>query len=49
MSSADPKAPSPDIALVTAIRSGDQSAMAVLYDRYSLVVYSVTLRVLGDT
>jgi RNA polymerase sigma-70 factor (ECF subfamily) len=34
---------------VWAIRSGDQVAMASLYDRYSSVVYSVALRVLGDT
>jgi len=38
-----------DNALVLAIRSGDQSAMATLYERYSSVVYSVALRVLGDT
>jgi RNA polymerase sigma-70 factor, ECF subfamily len=37
------------LALVTAIRSGDQSAMASLYDRYSSIVYSVALRVLQDT
>lgn len=49
MSSADLKAASPDTTLVSAIRSGDQSAMAALYDRYSSVVYSVALRVLGDT
>ena len=35
--------------LVSAIRSGDEQAMAQLYDRYSPVVYSVALRVLGDT
>jgi RNA polymerase sigma-70 factor (ECF subfamily) len=35
--------------MVMAIRSGDASAMAVLYDRYSSLVYSVALRVLGDT
>src|SRR5690349_6272190 len=35
--------------LVSAIRAGDQSAMATLYDRYSSVVYSVALRVLGET
>jgi len=31
------------------MKSGDQSALAELYDRYSSVVYSVALRVLGDT
>jgi RNA polymerase sigma-70 factor (ECF subfamily) len=34
---------------VSAIRSGDENAMAELYDRYSSVVYSIALRVLGDT
>jgi RNA polymerase sigma-70 factor (ECF subfamily) len=38
-----------DAAVLSAIRSGDENAMAVLYDRYSAVVYSVALRVLGDT
>jgi RNA polymerase sigma-70 factor, ECF subfamily len=38
-----------DLALVTAIRSSDQSAMAALYDRYSSIVYAVALRVLQDT
>ncbi|MGH9566222.1 MAG: sigma-70 family RNA polymerase sigma factor [Candidatus Angelobacter sp.] len=33
---------------MSSIRSGNQSAMAVLYDRYSPIVYSVALRVLGD-
>lgn len=46
--SADTNATS-DLALVTAIRSGDQSAMAALYDRYSSIVYAVALRVLQDT
>ncbi len=38
-----------DGALISAIRSGNQDAMAQLYDRYSSVVYSVALRVLGET
>ena len=37
-----------DAALVASIRSGNQDAMAQLYDRYSSVVYAVALRVLGD-
>ena len=45
----DLNAASPDTALVSAIRAGDQNAMAALYDRYSPLVYSVALRVLGDT
>jgi len=40
---------SPDAVLVSAIRSGDEQAMEQLYERYSAVVYSVALRVLGDT
>jgi RNA polymerase sigma-70 factor, ECF subfamily len=35
--------------LLSSIRSGDERAMAELYDRYSSIVYSVALRVLGDT
>jgi RNA polymerase sigma-70 factor (ECF subfamily) len=38
-----------DSALVAGVRSGDEHAMAQLYDRYSPVVYSVALRVLADT
>ena len=49
MPNADATIGSPDTALVSAIRSGDQAAMAALYDRYSSIVYSVALRVLGDT
>jgi len=33
---------------MSAIRAGNQDAMAKLYDRYSSVVYAVALRVLGD-
>jgi RNA polymerase sigma-70 factor (ECF subfamily) len=40
---------SPDLAAVMAVKSGDQGAMAELYDRYSSVVYAVALRVLGET
>ena len=49
MSSSDTNAMTSDLALVTAIRSGNQGAMAALYDRYSSIVYSVALRVLQDT
>lgn len=45
----DSKSVSSDTALVSAMRTGDQSAMGLLYDRYSSIVYSVALRVLGDT
>jgi RNA polymerase sigma-70 factor, ECF subfamily len=47
--SADPNAMPSDLALVTAIQSGDPDAMGTLYDRYSSIVYSVALRVLQDT
>ncbi len=49
MPSADINAMPTDLALVTAIRSGDQSAMGALYDRYSSIVYAVALRVLQET
>jgi len=38
-----------DLAIVSGLKTGDQGAMAQLYDRYSSVVYAVALRVLGDT
>jgi len=41
------KPPGDDAALL-ALLSGDQSAMTVLYDRYSMLVYSVALRVLRE-
>jgi RNA polymerase sigma-70 factor (ECF subfamily) len=39
---------SSDAILVSSIRSGDQDAMAQLYERYSPIVYAVARRVLGD-
>lgn len=38
-----------DAALLVRVQHGDEKAMAVLFDRYSKVVYSVSLRVLRDT
>jgi len=49
LSSAEGQGISPDLAAVTAMKAGEQSALAELYDRYSSVVYAVALRVLGDT
>jgi RNA polymerase sigma-70 factor, ECF subfamily len=49
LSSPQPQGSSADLALVMGLKSGDQGAMAELYDRYSSVVYAVALRVLGDT
>ena len=49
MASAELKDASNDVGLVSAIRSGNEGAMSALYDRYSSIVYSVALRVLGDT
>jgi RNA polymerase sigma-70 factor (ECF subfamily) len=37
-----------DSALLRGIQSGDHGAMAALFDRYSRIVYSVAMRVLGD-
>jgi len=48
LSSSERQAVLPDLATVTALKSGDQGAMAVLYDRYASVVYAVALRVLGE-
>ena len=48
MAATDTKALTSDLALARAVRAGDQSAMAGLYDRYSAMVYSVALRVLQD-
>jgi len=37
-----------DAEILARIHSGDEGAMALLYDRYSPVVYAVALRVLSD-
>jgi RNA polymerase sigma-70 factor (ECF subfamily) len=37
-----------DTSLLALVRTGDEQAMASLFDRYSSVVYSVALRVLRD-
>ena len=37
-----------DEELLTRINAGDDQALAILYDRYSKVVYSVALRILGN-
>ena len=37
-----------DSVLLERVRRGDENAMAALYDRYSKIVYSVSLRVLRD-
>ncbi len=50
--SAVPMAHSPlqeDALVLAQVQRGDEAAMAVLFDRYSKVVYSVALRVLRDT
>jgi RNA polymerase sigma-70 factor, ECF subfamily len=49
LSGAESKGGATDVSLVMAIRAGDESAMATLYDRYSSIVYAVSLRVLADT
>src|SRR5579864_2511493 len=43
-----PKNPD-EAALMERIGSGDETAMADIYDRYSNIVYGVALRVLADT
>lgn len=46
---ADAKQSWADTQLISAVRAGDEQAMAQVYDRYSSIVYSVALRVVGDT
>jgi RNA polymerase sigma-70 factor (ECF subfamily) len=41
--------PEEDTELLARIQHGEERAMAVLFDRYSKIVYSVSLRVLRDT
>jgi RNA polymerase sigma-70 factor (ECF subfamily) len=40
--------PHEDAALLARVQRGDEQAMALLFDRYSKIVYSVALRVLRD-
>jgi RNA polymerase sigma-70 factor, ECF subfamily len=49
VSSLDQEGVLSDAQLVTALVAGDEQAMAKIYDRYSSLVYSIALRVLGDT
>lgn len=37
-----------DLALLDRVRGRDETAMAALYDKYKRLVYTVSLRVLGD-
>jgi RNA polymerase sigma-70 factor (ECF subfamily) len=37
-----------DAFLLSLVQSGDEQAIATLFDRYSIIVYSVALRVLSD-
>jgi RNA polymerase sigma-70 factor, ECF subfamily len=46
--SASSTSPLDDAALLSGVQRGDEHAMALLFDRYSKVVYSVALRVLRD-
>lgn len=43
-----PIAPQDDALLLDRVQRGDEAAMALLFDRYSRLVYSVALRVLRD-
>ena len=46
--SRESQAVTPDAELLQRIRRGDEGAMAELYDRFSAVVFSAALRVLGE-
>ncbi len=49
MGSGQPEQSLTDATVIARICSGDEGAMAVLYDRYARIVYSVALRVLAET
>ncbi len=48
MNGQDAGAVEQDSVLLERVRHGDEDAMATIYDRYSRIVYSVSLRVLRD-
>src|SRR5215467_11725850 len=48
LASSRPELSVSDAEIIARIYSGDEGAMALLYDRYSPVVYAVALRVLSD-
>jgi RNA polymerase sigma-70 factor (ECF subfamily) len=48
VSSARPQEVLNDARVLARIRSGDDAAMTLIYDRYAALVYSVAVRVLGD-
>ncbi len=45
----EPEPQTPDQGLIRRIVEGDETALAILYDRYAGVVYSVANRILRDT
>jgi RNA polymerase sigma-70 factor (ECF subfamily) len=49
LSSRDPEGAARDAGLVSALIAGDEQAMARIYDNYSSLVYSVALRVCGES
>jgi RNA polymerase sigma-70 factor (ECF subfamily) len=49
VASSQPEPNITDAEVIARIRSGDEGAMAVLYDRYARVVYSLALRVVSDS
>lgn len=49
MATTQPEPKVSDAEIIARIYSGDEGAMALLYDRYSHAVYAVALRVLSDS